>query len=93
MTSEENLNTARRYVEEMRGESLTPEQEDALTELVGIVARGRDGGPHTTNYAYFTWQRVKELAEILGVIPLKTVLYLENLTTDDAGRSAPEGEK
>lgn len=58
---------------------LLPDQAKAAIELAEIVAKGRDGGPDTTNYAYFTWQRVKELSEVLGVIPLKTVLYLESL--------------
>lgn len=71
---------------------LTQEEAIAAIELAEIVARGRDGGPDTTNYAYFTWERVKELAEVLGVIPLKTVLYLESLAQDAEGpeRSDPE---
>lgn len=56
----------------------------AAMELAEIVARGRDD-KETTNYAYFTWQRVKELAEVLGVIPLKTVLYLEGLNQAGKG--------
>lgn len=72
--------------------SLTREQALAAMELVEIVARGRDGGPNTTNYAYLTWQRVMELAEVLGVLPLKTVLYLESLGRSAEGpeRSDPE---
>lgn len=58
---------------------LTKDQALAAMELAEIVAKGRDGGPDTTSYAYLTWQRVMELAEALGVIPLKTVLYLEGL--------------
>lgn len=58
---------------------LTSIEASAAVELAEIVSRGRDGGTDTTNYAYLTWQRVKELADILGVIPLKTVLYLEGL--------------
>lgn len=67
----------------------------AAMELAEIVAKGRDGGPDTTNYAYLTWQRVMELAEVLGVIPLKTVLYLESLARSAEGpeRSDPEMEK
>lgn len=60
---------------------LTKEQAIAAIELAEIVARGRDD-KETTNYAYFTWQRVKELSEVLGVIPLKTVLYLESLSQE-----------
>lgn len=72
---------------------LTKNQAIAAMELAEIVAKGRDGGPNTTNYAYLTWQRVMELAEALGVIPLKTVLYLESLTVGAEGpeRSDPEG--
>lgn len=77
-----NLEAARRYVEGMRGAPLTPEQDEALVELAEIVARGRDDEPRTSNYAYLTWERVKELAGILGVIPLKTVLYLESLSQE-----------
>lgn len=70
---------------------LTKDQAVAAMELAEIVARGRDD-KETTNYAYLTWQRVKELAEVLGVIPLKTVLYLEGLGRSAAGseRSDPE---
>lgn len=57
---------------------LTRAQAIAAMELAEIVARGRDD-KDTTNYSYLTWQRVKELADILGVIPLKTVLDLEGL--------------
>lgn len=56
--------------------SLTREQASAAMELVEVVAKGRDD-TDTTNYAYLTWQRVKVLAEVLGVVPLKTVLDLE----------------
>lgn len=92
MTPEKNLEAARRYVEDMRGAPLTSEQDEALAELMGIVARGRDDEPRTSNYAYRTWERVKELADILGVIPLKTVLYLESLERSAEGpeRSDPE---
>lgn len=71
---------------------LTLEEATAAVELVRIVQRGRDGGPDTTNYAYLTWERVKELAEVLGVIPLKTVLHLESLARSAEGpeRSEPE---
>lgn len=70
---------------------LTKAEAQAAMELAEIVAKGRDGGPDTTNYAYFTWQRVMELAEVLGVIPLKTVLYLESLLpTEGPERSDPE---
>lgn len=78
MTPDEWLSEARAYAEGIRGEPLTARQDEALIELVSIVARGRDD-KDTTNYAYLTWERVKELAEVLGVIPLKTVLYLEGL--------------
>lgn len=60
---------------------LTTDQAIAAMELAEIVAKGRDD-KETTNYAYFTWQRVKELSEVLGVIPLKTVLYLESLSQE-----------
>lgn len=60
---------------------LTKDQARAAMELAEIVAKGRDD-KETTNYAYFTWQRVKELSEVLGVIPLKTVLYLESLSQE-----------
>lgn len=71
---------------------MTRAQAAAAIELAQIVAKGRDGGPDTTNYAYFTWERVKELAEVLRVIPLKTVLYLESLAQDAEGpeRSDPK---
>lgn len=77
-----------------RGTPLTREQAVAAIELAEIVSRGRDGGPDTTNYAYLTWERVKELAEVLRVIPLKTVLYLESLARSAEGpeRSDPEKE-
>lgn len=88
MTPGEKLNEARRYVTDMRGAVLTVEQDHALVELVAIVSRGRDD-KSTTNYAYLTWERVKELADILGVIPLKTVLYLESLARSAEG---PERE-
>ena len=58
---------------------LPKDEAAAAVELAEIVARGRDDEPRTTNYAYLTWQRVMELAKVLGVIPLKTVLYLESL--------------
>lgn len=66
---------------------LTRAQAIAAVELAEIVARGRDGGPDTTNYAYLTWQRVMELAKVLDVVPLKTVLYLESLVQ---GAEGPE---
>lgn len=62
-----------------RGVPLTRAQALAAVELAEIVARGRDDEPRTSNYAPLTWERVKKLAEVLGVIPLKTVLYLEGL--------------
>lgn len=55
---------------------LTRDEAIAAVELAEIVARGRDD-KNTSNYAYLTWQRVMELADILGVVPLKTVLDLE----------------
>lgn len=55
---------------------LTKEQAVAAVELAEIVSQGRDD-KDTTNYAYLTWQRVMQLAEVLGVVPLKTVLDLE----------------
>lgn len=72
---------------------LTKDEAVAAMELVEIVSRGRDGGPDTTNYAYLTWRRVMELAEVLGVVPLKTVLYLESLEPGAEGpeRSDPSG--
>lgn len=78
MTPDEKLSEARAYIEAIRGESLTSRQDEALIELVAIVAKGRDD-KETTNYAYLTWQRVMQLAKVLDVIPLKTVLYLESL--------------
>ena len=76
----------------LEGRVLSRDEAIAAMELAEIVSRGRDGGPDTTNYAYFTWIRIKELAEVLGVIPLKTVLYLESLEPDAEGseRSDPK---
>lgn len=73
----------------MADRRLTKDEATAAIELAEIVSRGRDGGPDTTNYAYLTWERVKELAEVLGVIPLKTVLYLESL---NATKGADSGQ-
>lgn len=55
---------------------LTKAEAEAAIELAEIVAQGRDD-KDTTNYAYLTWRRVMELAEVLDVVPLKTVLDLE----------------
>lgn len=76
----------------MNDRRLTKDEATAAMELAEIVARGRDGGPDTTNYAYLTWERVKELAEVLGVIPLKTVLYLEGLEQSDSEKGTSSGE-
>lgn len=71
---------------------LTKDQAIAAMELAEIVAKGRDGGPDTTNYAYDTWRRVMELADVLGVRPLKTVLLLEGLNRN-AGGIEPDPKK
>ena len=69
----------------MTDRRLTLDKAKAAVELAEIVARGRDDEPRTSNYAYRTWERVKELADILGVVPLKTVLYLEGLEAERKG--------
>lgn len=67
------------HVDKFEDRALTKADAIAAMELAEIVARGRDDEPRTSNYPYLTWQRVKELAEVLGVVALKTVLYLEGL--------------
>jgi hypothetical protein len=65
---------------------LSHEDAVAAMELADLVGRGRDD-PNSTNFAYFTWERIAALTKQLGFQGLQAVAILEEWPT---GKEDPE---